>query len=319
MNQTQLNETNSHVGLSLQTMTAIFIGLSVFGVLIFAANGLVFLLVFKERSLLRKSNYFLISLAVSDMSSGVIGIPILLVSNSFSANRDELFKVMDILNKFLAFSTILHILAATIERYIKVLAPLHYRRLVTRCRVLLILAGIWLLSLSIPLIEFAWDFKTNISKIYSITILSCLAIIPLFIMTCMTIHIFLLIKKQKKRFRQLSNRVTAQRERKRKHAERRATIVYSAMSFSFAISWGPYLTLALLSDFGGYQIPVSVEMLFVFMKFSSGLVDPLLYTFFKTDFQAALKAMVMRPSKKDESTIPMTNLRPAPGRSSSDD
>lgn len=320
MNKT--NQTKSNQDSFNQVDRAwIFIGLSILGLLIFAANGLVFLLIYKERSLIRKTNYFLISLAFSDILTGLIGIPILIVCNSEIDDTDECFTAMDASNKFLAFSTILHILAATSERYIKVLAPLHYRRLVTRLRVVFILVAIWVVSLSIPLLEFIWGMKNNnISFIYSITILSCLAIFPLVIMVFMTIHIFLLIREQKKRFRTLSNRVTAQKERKRKNAERRASIVYSAMTISFAFCWIPYFTLSLLSEKSDINIPIWFGNLWLFIKFSSGLIDPLLYTFFKTDFQAALRALVRNgPSKYEESSIPMNSLINKPNRNDSDD
>lgn len=291
-------------------MTGVFIGLSVLGVLIFAANGLVFLLVYKQRSLLRKTNYFLISLAVSDILSGLVGIPLVLVANStFGKTIDEIPKAMDITNKFLAYSTILHLLTATIERYIKVLAPLHYRRLVTRKRILLVLAGIWMVSLTTPLIELTWSFEIEISKIYSLTLLFLFVVIPLLIMVFMTIHIFYLISQQKKRLRTLSNRTAVNRQLQRKRAQRRATIVYSSMSFSFAVNWFPYFFFAHLADAGSdISIPTWTHILFLFMKFSSGLIDPLLYTFFKTDFQAALKSLMFPRPKDNEVNVPMTLL-----------
>jgi hypothetical protein len=260
-----------------------------------AANGLVFLLVYRRRTLLRKTNFFLISLAVSDISTGLIGIPLVIMCNTYQT--DQLCKTMDICNKFLAISTILHLLSATIERYIKVLAPLHYRRLVTKQRILLILAGIWLLSFITPLIEITWDANlTQITQTYSIILLCCFFIFPLTVMSLVTLHIFYLIKQQKNRLKILVNRNMAKKQQKRKQAERRAIIVYSAMSISFAVGWFPYFLLAFMSDYlGDYELPYWADSVLLFLKFSTGLVDPLLYTFFKTDFQTALRSMLFNP------------------------
>lgn len=301
----------------------IFICLSIVGIFIVVANGLVFVLVYKRRTLLRKTNFFLVSLAVSDISSGLIGIPLIILSNTYQ--NVSLLKTMDICNKFLAISTILHLLSATIERYIKVLAPLHYRRLVTKQRILVILAGIWIISLVTPVIELSWYDDMEATRKYSLALLCCFVIFPLTIMSLVTFHIFHLIRKQKSRLKILANRTIAKKQQKRKQAERRAVMVYSAMSISFAVGWFPYFFISHLSDYvwndGDYPIPNWAEYLFLFLKFSTGFVDPLLYTFFKTDFQTAMRSLLFNSYENINArvTIHMSTLQtPNNQRSSSD-
>lgn len=303
----------------------IFICLSIVGILIVVANGLVFVLVYKRRTLLRKTNFFLISLAVSDISSGLIGIPLIILTNTYPA-YEWLRQSMDISNKFLAISTILHLLSATIERYIKVLAPLHYRRLVTKQRILMALAGIWMISLIMPVIELCWYDDMDATQKYSLALLCCFVIFPLAIMSLVTFHIFYLIRQQKSRLKILSNRTMAKKQQKRKQAERRAVMVYSAMSISFAAGWFPYFFLAHLMDYvweegDEFPIPMWANSLFLFLKFSTGLIDPLLYTFFKTDFQTAMRSLVFNSYENinPRITLHMTTLQtPNNQRSSSD-
>ncbi|XP_031558918.1 histamine H2 receptor-like [Actinia tenebrosa] len=302
----------------------IFICLSVVGILIVAANGLVFVLVYKRRTLLRKTNFFLISLAVSDISSGLIGIPLIILCNTYP--YESLIKTMDICNKFLGISTILHLLSATIERYIKVLAPLHYRRLVTKKRIVMVLAGIWMISLLTPVIELSWYEDIEATQKYSLALLCCFVIFPLTLMTSITFHIFYLIREQKSRLKILANRTMAKKQQRRKQAERRAVMVYSAMSISFAIGWFPYFLSALFSDYvlkedDEYPIPVWADYVFLFLKFSTGLIDPLLYTFFKTDFQTAMRSLLFNSYENINTrvTIHMSSLQaPNTQRSSSD-
>lgn len=70
---------------------------SVIGVLAVIGNLLVILVFYREKKLQRRTNYFIISLAVADFLTGLLGIPIaLLVSDSNFRLRPLTFSVLDL-------------------------------------------------------------------------------------------------------------------------------------------------------------------------------------------------------------------------------
>lgn len=82
-----------------------------------------------------------------------------------------------------------------------------------------------------------------------------------------------------------------QRRKQRKN-EKRSLLVYLTMLVSFMFGWFPYFFLTLLMDIDYSfvkDIPYWINVTFLFMRISSSLIDPLLFTFFEADFQKALR------------------------------
>lgn len=82
-----------------------------------------------------------------------------------------------------------------------------------------------------------------------------------------------------------------QREKQRAN-EKRSLMVYLTMLVCFVFARLPYFFLTLLIDLDYSivsEIPHWVSVIFLFMKISSALLDLVLFTFFKADFQKALR------------------------------
>lgn len=84
--------------------------------------------------LLTKTNLFLLSLAASDLLSGILVIPLVIPCN-LVYDSEQICIAMDICQRGLAISTILHLACAVTERYLKSSAPFKYVSLVTRPRI----------------------------------------------------------------------------------------------------------------------------------------------------------------------------------------
>lgn len=69
-------------------------------------NGLVIIVFFRERRLRRRTNYYIISLALADFLVGLIGIPFAVLVSILIIN----------LNSFLIFDTFLHRLISAYQR-----------------------------------------------------------------------------------------------------------------------------------------------------------------------------------------------------------
>ena len=290
-----------------QAGKAIIVFLALQGVLIICANSLVFQLFATTRYLRTKTNYCLVSLAVSDFMAGCVSLPLVLVcSTTFSL---YVCTSMDLFHRFQSISTILHLLVATCERYFKIKRPFKYNILVTKQRVVILLASVWIFSLSASLVQLTWitenlDDETllKLDVGYAAFGLVALAFLPFFVIACIDGHIFYFIHKEKKMRRALTQGTVLQKQErtKRKHNDSKALIIYAVMTVTFVLGWFPYFIMSLLIDLGFY-VPCAVQTILLFLKLSTALINPLLYTFFKTDFRKALQAMLERDNSSQES------------------
>lgn len=280
-----------------QAGQAVIVFLALQGVLIICANSLVFLLFATSKHLQTKTNYCLVSLAASDFLAGFVSLPlVLLCSTTYSP---PVCTSMDLCHRFQSFSTILHLLVATSERYFKIKRPFKYNILVTKRRVVSLLISVWVFSLSASLVQLTWITGDNDNMTvkfdfgYSVFCLVSLALIPFFIIACIDGHIFYFIHKEKKMRRALiqGTLVEKQDKPKRRQNDRKAAIIYAVMTVTFVVGWFPYFIITLLNDLG-YSTPFAAQIILLFLKFSTALINPLLYTFFKTDFRKALQSML---------------------------
>ena len=291
---------------------AIIVFLALQGVLIICANSLVFQLFATFRYLRTKTNYCLVSLAVSDLMAGCVSLPLVLVCSSTAS--ENVCTSMDLFHRFQSILTILHLLVATCERYFKIKRPFKYNLLVTKQRVVVLLVCVWIFSFSASFVQLTWitgnlDDETldKFDLGYAAFCLATLAFIPFVVIACIDGHIFYFIHKEKKMRRALTQGTLLQKQerQKRKQNDSKALIIYAVMAVTFVLGWFPYFIISLLRDLG-FSTPMAVHIILPFLKFSTALINPLLYTFFKTDFRKALHAMLERDNSSDGSNEILT-------------
>ena len=305
MNRWKLHQT--------QSGQAVIVFLSLQGVLIICANSLVFLLFATTKHLRTKTNYCLVSLAASDFLAGLVSLPLVLLCSIVVSN--PICTSMDLCHRFQSFSTILHLLVATSERYFKIKRPFKYNILVTKRRVVALLMAVWIFSLSASFVQLTWILSDNEQLTqkfdfgYSVFSLLSLALLPFIIIACIDGHIFYYIHKEKK-FRCALTQGTLfekQDREKRRRNDRKALIIYAVMTITFVIGWFPYFIISLLNDIKPeYPIPFAAGIILLSLKFSTALINPLLYTFFKTDFRKALQDLLERGNGSDGSNAVIT-------------
>ncbi|KAK5918551.1 hypothetical protein CgunFtcFv8_003305 [Champsocephalus gunnari] len=134
-----------------------------FIILTVSGNMLVCLAVGLSRRLWRISNCFVVSLAVTDLMLGLLVLP-------FSASVElrsgkwplggALCNIYISLDVLLCASSILTLVAISVDRYLAITAPLSYSRRVTRLRVTLALITIWALSLAVSFVSIHLGWNT---------------------------------------------------------------------------------------------------------------------------------------------------------------
>lgn len=142
---------------SLCALLVAFILLTVSG------NVMVCLAVCRSRRLRRAANCFVVSLAVTDFLLGLLVLPFSATVELRSGNWSlggALCNVYISTDILLCTSSIMTLLAISVDRYFAISAPLTYPRRVTRLRVALVLISIWVWSLALSFLPIHMGWNT---------------------------------------------------------------------------------------------------------------------------------------------------------------
>lgn len=273
-----------------------------FALFIIGLNGWVIYLVKTRASLQSNMNLLLCSLALSDLLTGLISIPLHVSCDII--RQTSICVTSQLALRFTSLSTVAHLLAITMDRHIGIKHALRYNSLVTKERVLITSVIIWSSSIFASLIQLAWiDYgredidEENADVIkheirYDVTLLVLYVAIPFMIMTIVYVDIFLEILRQYRHIKQYSA-PGWEETKKRTHHEWKAVAIFSIMLLGFIVCWLPYFTVRLQYNLGSdafYDLPHVVEYVFIYLRFFTSVFNPCMYVFGKRDFRQAIIA-----------------------------
>lgn len=272
----------------------------VIGILIIAVNCWVIGLVATRRYLRTATNYILTSLAVSDLCTGAISIPLFLSCNIIQESDVCVADMVIII--FISVSTVLHILAMTIDRYICIIYALRYQTWVTKRRAFHVIALIWLIAMFMALIQLAWiDVNVDVYDtqdadvekiiiIYDIFRIVAFVGLPVVFMAFTYARILYEVHRQTKNILQ-HNTPGWQETRQSTRQEWKVATVFLAMLVIFIVCWVPYYLLRLEQILGDafFQLHLSdlAVILIYWLRLCTSLINPCLYILGKPDFRKA--------------------------------
>lgn len=282
---------------------SIYVILATLGFLIIAINGLVIYLVMTRVYLNTVTNFCLASLAISDMFSGLCAIPLIITCSTILSL--DTCMAMDLIQRFLSISTVLHLFLITIERYLTIVqSVMCTTSVMTKKTCLAVLLVVWTLSLFTSLIQLSFinpeaDKPGESQIIYDFICLGLLAVLPLIIMSVAYVHIFYTLRKHVDRIKREVSHLSSQCMERNARKERKALVIYGAMICVFVVGWFNYFFNSLQEDLGNRTgIPFWADVILLFLRFATSLLNPLLYTFLKQDFRRARKSLEFFGSKR---------------------
>lgn len=274
----------------------IYVTLSILGFFIIGINGLVIYLVLTRQYLKNVTNFCLASLAVSDMLSGLYAVPLIIACN-LHLNMD-ICVAMDLGQRFLSISTVLHLLLITMERYFTIVfSVMRTNSVFSKRTCLAVLAVVWALSLCTSLVQLSFinqeaQEPSKEEIIYDFICLGLLALFPLVLMAVAYIHIFYTLRKHCRQIKRDISHLSSECTERNARKERKALLIYGAMICVFIVGWFNYFFNSLQADLGNRTgIPFWADVILLLLRFSTGLFNPLLYTFLKQDFRRARKSI----------------------------
>jgi 5-hydroxytryptamine receptor 1 len=216
---------NSSVGITLAVpqweaaTTAVILTLVILVELV--GNVLVILSVFRYKPLRIAQNFFLVSLAVADLTVAVFVLPLSVIYQilgrwKFGMGLCKMWLTCDVL---CCTASILHLCAIALDRYWAITDPLNYSQKRTVKRVLVTIGGVWVLSTVIsspPVIGWNdWETVLKNGTVCELTVeqgyivYSALGsfFIPFIVMTVVYVEIFIATKRRLKQ-RERASRLT---------------------------------------------------------------------------------------------------------------
>ena len=291
---------------------------------IIIANGAVFYLFGKMRSLRTPANYFLLSLSISDIMTGLINIPLLLVLEHLSSSSLSfivIYCTSEVFHNVISISIAYHITAITMDKYLAVVNPFG-RFLMTRKTVRKALSSVWLCSAFLGSVPATWWDSWLAEDSFALYlqaghIIFCLCVV-FFVPYMFILYAYGVMFKavSMKRSSKESSGQKDSRAFKKANNERKCLIILLAMATAFAICWIPWFTLRLIyavSTTGWIDIKdqasfTEASQMFVIIRYISSAVNPLLYTFFKQDFWSAFKIVTLKRNSRIPSMTPSIRL-----------
>ncbi|XP_023231620.1 probable G-protein coupled receptor No9 [Centruroides sculpturatus] len=144
--------------------TIVFLG--IINVAVIVGNALVILAVFASAKLRTVTNFIIMSLAVADLLVGIAVLPYSITLEVlevwvFGHIWCQIWLAVDV---WMCTASILNLVAISIDRYLAITRPVHYRSIMTSRRVKLLIASVWILSFLIcfpPLVGWNDDSRSK--------------------------------------------------------------------------------------------------------------------------------------------------------------
>ncbi|XP_073686040.1 neuropeptide FF receptor 1 like 1 [Garra rufa] len=275
-------------------------------------NGLICLVVIRNRNMRSVTNLFILNLAISDLLVGVFCVPTTLIDSLISGwPFNQITCTMSNLIQGMSVSaSVFTLVAIAVDRFIGIVYPFHHRlRPVTA---LIAIIFIWLLAFAIiipsaatmtvihledmymvqdnqvyPLLVCFEDWaRADMRRVYTLIIFIQVYLVPLGLISIM--------------YSCIAAKLTSKLRENRVQTRRRMKVIKMLIMVAilFMVSWLPLWTLMLLTDYqdldrqqidflSSYIFPVAHWLVF----FNSG-VNPIIYGFFNENFRRGFQAAV---------------------------
>lgn len=281
-------------------------------------NLLVCLAILLNKRLRKTTNYFIFSLAISDLMTAFFSMPfdVEVLLHPFQWSSGEF--VCD----FWAFmyliaapTSILNLMAVSLDRYLAISTPLKYYNVMKPKLALLIIAVIWLYSLTFTTAGMLrWPFYEhsvigglclfNISPYYSVVSSAVNFILPTVIMCVIYYHIYKIASAHARRIakeavtssvasnsNEDSGTITSEKKRIKRNIKAAKTI--AIIVSTFLLCWMPLTLISTVGSLCRECVMVNAElwMSLMVLAYMNSAMNPILYSFFNQQFRESFKKL----------------------------
>ncbi|CAN9504266.1 unnamed protein product [Ophioblennius macclurei] len=273
-------------------------------------NALVMYAFLCDKKLRTPPNFFIMNLAVSDFLMAITQSPIFFVNSLYKGwiFGETGCKIYAFCGALFGITSMINLLAISVDRYIVITKPLQAIQWTSMRRTCLIIALVWLYSLSwslAPLLGWSsyipeglmtsctWDYVTSTPANKSYTLMLCCFVffIPLGIISYCYLCMFLAIRHASRDVEKLGSQVrksTLIQQQSIKTEWKLAKIAFVVI-IVFVLSWSPYacVTLIAWAGYGNILNPYSKAVPAVIAK-ASAIYNPFIYAIIHSKYRDIL-------------------------------
>lgn len=276
----------------------------------------------RNKSLLSKTNYMLLSLALSELMTGAVNIPTIVKAECSTAKNPTesmtLVITADIMTVFCAAITMMTLCSIIVDRYLIICYPMQYVSIVTKRKIVLVVIACWLLPLVFSFMRLIWlgpllhvsrqdlrnntlfpklfvDATTNDKYYYVIS--SSLFFLIVIILAALFTFMFLAIRRLGRDEREFTTENQNDGSVKREH---KAVMLFGVMYVLFIVCWTPLVVIRLLvsvfpSDYS--KLPIQALHALIIIKYLTSIINPSLYILYKFEINQEFKKDCQRLKK----------------------
>lgn len=282
-----------------------------------AGNTLVCLAIYLDRRLRSSTNWFVASLAVSDLLYGLAGLPFRIAQTSgilFDFYECYIWIWVDMV---CAAASIANLALISVDRYIKITKPFQYHIVLTQSRAFIAVGSVWLYSAVLASLSLVhWPGAKglvlyqgsclNHNQVFYTVAMIVAFILPLIILVINYVKVFVIALKQFNKMAEMAHHHT--REEKGRHnsiiTDFKATKTLAVVIGTFAICWSPFFILFTIAQYNTtllIRLPppwndIVISLFFMVLPNLNSALNPFIYAYFNNDFRRAFTKIMTRQS-----------------------
>ena len=281
---------------------AYFIPLCVLAVVIVMVNCCILVLVWRNVKLRSNCNALLVSLAIADGATGLVGIPLFVITDFLKETMTIKELCLMVLSQFtwcwfMSIVSLLHLLVIACEQYLAILKPFSHDKIVTKRSTGITIGMIWSIAVAHSFIPWSWilslgdnhcfferKFREKVYWIVSVAVFFCLPIAILF-------FVYYRIVSEAKRQLGRIKRDSVCSKRKYPNfsscTRYRGFYIIALMWVVFISCWAPYFGSVFYETYHDHIESRDLSYAISVLRFVPSLLNPIMFAFWRSDFRAA--------------------------------